>query len=164
MIRRIPGENSNSGDTILIFLDWRSEARLGFSAWVSTSLSAAYDPLPSSKPTAINRRTSISWPANWNASASTVYDEEPYSFNNEPRIQATLLRGIRTGRPAGSEQFIQMIERLTGRDLVMRKAPVKRVLWEISVMSPEFPPQISGSWFCRGTGVPCAVDAQEEWR
>lgn len=42
--------------------------------------------------------------------------------NDEPRIKTTLLRGIRTGRPAGSEQFIEMIERLTGRDLVMRKA------------------------------------------
>jgi putative transposase len=42
--------------------------------------------------------------------------------NDEPRIKTTLLRGIRTGRPAGSEQFIEMIEQLTGRDLVMRKA------------------------------------------
>ena len=48
--------------------------------------------------------------------------------NDEPSIQTTLLRGIRTGRPAGSEQFIEMIERLTGRDLMMRKAgrPHKR--------------------------------------
>ncbi len=47
---------------------------------------------------------------------------------NEPSIQTTLLRGIRTGRPAGSEQFIKMMERLTGRDLAMRKAgrPHKR--------------------------------------
>jgi hypothetical protein len=42
--------------------------------------------------------------------------------NDEPRVQATLLRGIRTGRPAGSERFIEMIERLTGRDLVIRMA------------------------------------------
>jgi putative transposase len=42
--------------------------------------------------------------------------------NDEPSIQTTLLRGIRTGRPAGSEQFIEMIERLTGRELVIRKA------------------------------------------
>jgi len=42
--------------------------------------------------------------------------------NDEPRIQTTLLRGIRTGRPAGSEQFIEIIERLTGRELVMKKA------------------------------------------
>jgi putative transposase len=48
--------------------------------------------------------------------------------NDEPRIQRTLQRGIRTGRPAGSEQFIEMIEGLTGRDLRMRKAgrPLKR--------------------------------------
>ncbi len=48
--------------------------------------------------------------------------------DDEPRIQATLLRGIRTGRPAGSEQFIEMLERLTGRELVRRKAgrPLKR--------------------------------------
>ena len=50
--------------------------------------------------------------------------------DDEPRIQATLLHGIRTGRPAGNEGFIEMIERLTGRDLMMRKAgrPLKRVL------------------------------------
>ncbi|MDP2602602.1 MAG: transposase [Deltaproteobacteria bacterium] len=42
--------------------------------------------------------------------------------NDEPRTQTMLLRGIRTGRPAGSEQFVEMIERLTGRDLAMRKA------------------------------------------
>jgi REP-associated tyrosine transposase len=49
--------------------------------------------------------------------------------DDEPRIQTTLLRGIRTGRPAGSEQFIEMIERLTGRDLMIRRAgrPLKRV-------------------------------------
>ena len=43
---------------------------------------------------------------------------------DEPKIQTTLFRGIRTGRPAGSEQFIETIERLTGRDLVMRKKGV----------------------------------------
>jgi hypothetical protein len=42
--------------------------------------------------------------------------------NDEWETQATLLRGIRTGQPAGSEQFVEMIERLTGRDLAMRKA------------------------------------------
>jgi hypothetical protein len=48
--------------------------------------------------------------------------------NNKPRIQVTSLRGIRSGRPVGSEQFIEMIERLTGRDLSMRKVrrPLKR--------------------------------------
>jgi putative transposase len=34
--------------------------------------------------------------------------------NDEPKTQTTLLRGIRTGRPAGSGHFIEMIERLTG--------------------------------------------------
>lgn len=42
--------------------------------------------------------------------------------NDEPRTQSTLLRGIRTGRPAGSEQIVEMMERLTGRDLAMRNA------------------------------------------
>ena len=48
--------------------------------------------------------------------------------NDEPITQTTLLRGIRTGRPAGSEQFVEMIERLTGRNLAMRKPgrPLKR--------------------------------------
>jgi hypothetical protein len=32
--------------------------------------------------------------------------------NDEPRIRATLLRGIRTGQPAGSDQFIEVIEQL----------------------------------------------------
>lgn len=42
--------------------------------------------------------------------------------NDEWEIQATPLRGIYTGRPAGSEQFVEMIKRLTGRALAMRKA------------------------------------------
>ena len=48
--------------------------------------------------------------------------------NEEPAVQTTLLRGIRSGRPAGSEQFVEMIESLTGRDLKRRKAgrPLKR--------------------------------------
>jgi len=48
--------------------------------------------------------------------------------DDEPRTQTMLLRGIRTGRPAGNEQFVEMIERLTGRDLAVRKAgrPLKR--------------------------------------
>ena len=59
---------------------------------------------------------------------------------DEPGTQTMLLRGIRTGRPAGSERFVEMIERLTGRDLATRKAgrPLKRVSEEISIMSPEF--------------------------
>ena len=48
--------------------------------------------------------------------------------DDEARIETTLLRGIRTGRPAGNERFIEKIERVTGRDLALRKAgrPVKR--------------------------------------
>jgi len=42
--------------------------------------------------------------------------------NDEPRIQTVLLQGIRTGRPTGSKQFVEMIERLTGRELAVRKA------------------------------------------
>jgi putative transposase len=42
--------------------------------------------------------------------------------DDEPGTQATLLRGIRTGRPAGGQPFVEMIERLTGRDLAVRKA------------------------------------------
>src|SRR4029077_12834336 len=42
--------------------------------------------------------------------------------NDEPGVQTTLLRGMRTGRPAGSEQFVETIERLTGRNLGRRKA------------------------------------------
>lgn len=41
--------------------------------------------------------------------------------NDEWETQTTLLRGIRTGRPAGSEQFVELMEKLTGRDLAMRK-------------------------------------------
>ena len=47
---------------------------------------------------------------------------------DEPSVQTTLLRGIRAGRPAGSAQFVELIEKVTGRDLRMRKAgrPLKR--------------------------------------
>jgi len=53
---------------------------------------------------------------------------EDLKGNDEWESQTILLRGIRTGRPAGSEQFVEMIERLTGRDLAVRKAgrPLKR--------------------------------------
>jgi hypothetical protein len=48
--------------------------------------------------------------------------------NDEWETQTTLLGGIRTGRPAGSEQFVELIEKLTGRDLTVRKwgRPLKR--------------------------------------
>ena len=45
-----------------------------------------------------------------------------FMANDEPRTQSTLLRGIRTGRQAGSEQFVEMMERLTGRQLALRKS------------------------------------------
>jgi putative transposase len=48
--------------------------------------------------------------------------------SDEPLTQATLLRGLRTGRPAGNEEFVEMLERKTGRVLMQRRAgrPVKR--------------------------------------
>ena len=54
--------------------------------------------------------------------------EEYLKGDVEPRVQTTLLRAIRTGRPAGNEQFVEMIERLTGRHLGMRRVgrPLKR--------------------------------------
>jgi hypothetical protein len=42
--------------------------------------------------------------------------------NDDPDIQKTLIHGIRTGRPAGGEPFVRLIEKLTGRDLARRKA------------------------------------------
>jgi len=48
--------------------------------------------------------------------------DEYLKGNDEPRTRIMLLRGIRTGRPAGSEQSVEMIERLTGCDLATRKA------------------------------------------
>ena len=42
--------------------------------------------------------------------------------SNELITQTMLLRGTRTGRPAGSQKFVETIERLTGRDLGVRKA------------------------------------------
>jgi putative transposase len=47
---------------------------------------------------------------------------EYLNARDEPSIQTTLLRGIRTGRPTGSDQFVDMIEKITGRDLRMRQA------------------------------------------
>ena len=48
--------------------------------------------------------------------------------SDEPSTQTTLLRGLRTGRPAGSEEFVEMLERKTERVLMQRRAgrPVKR--------------------------------------
>ena len=47
---------------------------------------------------------------------------EYLNVRDEPSIQTTLLRGIRTGRPTGSDQFVNSIEKITGRDLRMRQA------------------------------------------
>ena len=47
---------------------------------------------------------------------------EYLNVRDEPSIQTTLLRGIRTGRPTGSDQFVNLIEKITGRDLRMRQA------------------------------------------
>ena len=47
---------------------------------------------------------------------------EYLNARDEPSIQTTLLRGIRTGRPTGSDQFVNLIEKITGRDLRMRQA------------------------------------------
>lgn len=58
---------------------------------------------------------------------------------DEPSTHTTLLRGLRTGRPAGNAEFVKMLERKTGRDLTRRKAgrPTKVAPWEISIVSPE---------------------------
>jgi len=47
---------------------------------------------------------------------------EYLNVRDEPAIQTTLLRGIRTGRPTGSDQFVNLIEKITGRDLRVRQA------------------------------------------
>jgi hypothetical protein len=52
-----------------------------------------------------------------------VHDWSDYlNGSDEPLTQATLLRGLRTGRPAGNEEFVEMLERKKGRVLVQRKA------------------------------------------
>jgi len=53
---------------------------------------------------------------------------EYLNVRDEPSIQTTLLRGIRTGRPTGSDQFVNLIEKITGRDLRVRQAgrPINR--------------------------------------
>jgi hypothetical protein len=43
-------------------------------------------------------------------------------FQTDSDRKADLATRNCAGRPAGSEQFIKTIERLTGRDLIMRKA------------------------------------------
>ncbi len=53
-------------------------------------------------------------------SLSAAYDLFPFS-KLIAIARPTLLRGIRACRPAGSEQFIETIERLTGRDLITKR-------------------------------------------
>jgi hypothetical protein len=104
---------------------------------------------PSSKLKGIAELISISWPKSYTVLASRfslgvcqsdalvknqillglVVDWAEYlKGNDEWETQTTLIRGIRTGRPAGSEQIVEMIEKLTGRDLTRRKSgrPLKR--------------------------------------
>ncbi|HWQ68878.1 MAG TPA: transposase [Patescibacteria group bacterium] len=52
-----------------------------------------------------------------------------YLDHDDEEAQHKLLRAIRSGRPAGSEQFVTLIEQLTRRDLRLRKVgrPAKRV-------------------------------------
>jgi putative transposase len=49
--------------------------------------------------------------------------------SDEPATQTTLLRGLRTGRPVGNEEFVEMLERKTGRFLAQRKVgrPLKHM-------------------------------------
>ena len=47
---------------------------------------------------------------------------EYLNVRDEPSTQTRLLRGLRTGRPTGSDQFVNLIEKITGRDLRMRQA------------------------------------------
>jgi putative transposase len=47
---------------------------------------------------------------------------EYLNVRDDPAIQTTLLRGIRTGWPTGSDKFVNLIEKITGRDLRMRQA------------------------------------------
>jgi len=52
---------------------------------------------------------------------------EYLNVRDEPSIQTTLLREIRTGRPTGSDQFVNLIEKITGRDLRMRHRDVHSI-------------------------------------
>jgi putative transposase len=51
-----------------------------------------------------------------------VEDWNEYLGRSDDVAQKTLLRCIRTGRPAGSDHFVKLIENLTRRDLRLRKA------------------------------------------
>jgi len=51
-----------------------------------------------------------------------VGDWKEYLGRSDAVAQKRLLRCIRTGRPAGSDHFVKLIENLTRRDLRLRKA------------------------------------------
>lgn len=50
-----------------------------------------------------------------------VENWEEYLGRNDERADSRLLRAIRSGRPAGSEQFVKLVETLTGRHLSLGK-------------------------------------------
>ncbi|MGH7771394.1 MAG: transposase, partial [Candidatus Binatia bacterium] len=52
-----------------------------------------------------------------------------YLDNDDEQAQHKLLRAIRSGRPAGNEHFVKLVEKLTQRDLSLRKVgrPTVRV-------------------------------------
>jgi putative transposase len=50
-----------------------------------------------------------------------VDDWAAYLRGDDQPAHNTLLRAIRTGRPAGSEQFVKLVEKVAGRDLSLGK-------------------------------------------
>jgi putative transposase len=50
-----------------------------------------------------------------------VDDWAEYLRGDDQPAHNTLLRAIRTGRPAGSEQFVKLVEKVAGRDLSLGK-------------------------------------------
>ena len=51
-----------------------------------------------------------------------VRDWAKYLEGSDEAAHKQLLRSIRSGRPAGSDHFVKLIENLTGRDLHLRKS------------------------------------------
>ncbi len=50
-----------------------------------------------------------------------VENWKEYLSEDDEKADSALLKAIRSGRPAGSQQFVKLVERLTGRDLTLRK-------------------------------------------
>ena len=50
-----------------------------------------------------------------------VENWEGYLRLNDEKADSRLLKAIRSGRPAGSEQFVKLVETLTGRHLSLGK-------------------------------------------